>query len=295
MKAFIIRQLFLVIICSSLSLFSLERLKAARLELSLAEQDSYEVLYLPSIKALSFASFGYKNFLADLLWFKTISYFGKHHKRDQNYPWLKHICSLVTKLDPGARHVYEFGALILAWEANQPHESIALLDQAILDHPEYWKFWYLRGFNRMYFLSDTEGAASDFVKAAKLKDAPPMVASLAAKKLALNDGNPEHARDFLRDMIEQTQDPVARNALVQRYKEAQLEVEIQKIERAAQLFQERYQRKASKISELFNAGLLGSIEKDPFGGRYFIDSESFEVKSSSKRKRFKLYQPKKQL
>ena len=89
----------------------------------LSESDEQEVLYLPSGKGLEFISFGYKNFFSDILWFKTISYFGKHFGDDKNYKWLGHMCNLVTDLNPNALHVFRFCSNMLSWESEKPKES----------------------------------------------------------------------------------------------------------------------------------------------------------------------------
>ena len=60
---------------------------------------------------------GWRNALADVLWFRTISYFGAHYRSDHTYPWLASMCDLVTDLDPRAEHVYRFAGVILPWEA----------------------------------------------------------------------------------------------------------------------------------------------------------------------------------
>ncbi len=198
--------------------FSLDRLRTATPDLADDINQSQEVLYLPNGEALELISFGYKNLLSDILWFNTISYFGKHHKGDKNIRWLFHMCDLVTTLNPQATYVYEFGATMLAWEGEDVVSSTKLLDKAINTYPQNWKFYYLRGFNYMYFDKNEESAKNDFIKASQLPDAPPLVARLAAKKVARLD-NPEEALEFLREMILEAKDPVARSALVERYKE----------------------------------------------------------------------------
>jgi hypothetical protein len=173
----------------------------------------YEVLYLPKASALKALSFGFQNALADTLWFRTVSYFGKHYKEDQKYEWLAHMCELVVALDPKAAHVYEFGALMLTWEADRPAEAIALLDKAIAEDATQWRPYYLRGFTRYYFMDDNVGAAQDFEIAARLPDAPVFLAGLAAKKLQKSSENPAAAVQFLAEMIRNTQDPSARRVL----------------------------------------------------------------------------------
>ena len=101
------------------------------IELSPEQVREAEVLYLPNGTALDFISFGYRNFLADVLWFQTVNYFGKHFRTDRNYEWLAKMCDLVTDLDPGAAHAYEFAALMLAWLSGVVLGILGLLSAAI--------------------------------------------------------------------------------------------------------------------------------------------------------------------
>ncbi len=170
-----------------------------------------EVLYLPSGEGLQVLSFGYRNFLSDVLWMKTISYFGKHYRSDRDYRWLAHMCNLVSDLDVRAEHVFDFCGTMLAWEAELPEESIALYTKAIKANPERWRPYYLRGFVYMYFLENAEMAKQDFLTGASKPEAPAFLKRLAAKKMSLSD--PVSALSFLSDAIRRSTDPVEREVL----------------------------------------------------------------------------------
>ena len=94
-----------------------------------ASADATEPVYLPRAEYLRPMSLGWQNVLADILWFRTISYFGEHYRSDRTYPWLAQMCDLVTDLDPRAEHVYRFAGVILPWEANQADAGIRLLEE----------------------------------------------------------------------------------------------------------------------------------------------------------------------
>jgi hypothetical protein len=174
-----------------------------------------EALYLPSMRGIRAATFGFQNVAAHLLWFKTIDYFGKHYVTDKNYTWLAHMCSLVTSLSPRSSHVYGFCSTMLAWEAHQPKQAIEILDAASGALPNDWRFPYLRGMTRLLFLSDARTAHADFIESALKPNAHSIVKRLAAKALA-QENNPHTAVEFLDEMISQEQDPNARKALVDR-------------------------------------------------------------------------------
>ena len=175
-------------------------------------EQTEEVLYLPNGRALQFISFGYRNALAQLLWFNTISYFGKHYRQDQNYRWLAHMCRLVNDLNPLAEHVYLFCSAMLSWEAGAPQAAVTLLSRGIEMQPANWYLYYLRGFTYMLFLKDAARAKEDLVAASKLPGAEPFVARIAAKKIAELD-TPQTAVEFLQQMLLGAGDPAARQAL----------------------------------------------------------------------------------
>lgn len=218
-------QPFLALLCSTALIgnilvagLSLSSLVEKNQELRTNVDPNYEVLYLPKQEAVSALSLGWKNIASNILWFKTVSYFGKHYATDKNLAWLNHMCHLVTELNPKAEHVYKFCANMLSWEMHKYGESIALLTQAIEKNPENWVFYYLRGFTYLYFLNDKELAKDDLLKAAQFPESSVIVKRLAAKNLAaLSDK--ESALLFLESAIRAESDPHAREVLLKKYLE----------------------------------------------------------------------------
>jgi hypothetical protein len=184
----------------------------------LKEQIEKEALYLPNRQVIELVAFGYKNLLSDLIWFKTISYFGKHYRSDGRYVWLEHMCQLVTDLNTMRRDTSLFCAYMLSWEAKQPQAAISIITKAIAAQPDDWYLYYNRGFTWMYFLKDGEKAKDDFVKAASLPGASVIVTRLAAKKLAELEGK-DAARELLLDALKRAQDNLSREAILSRLRD----------------------------------------------------------------------------
>ncbi len=204
--------LLALVAMAGFALLGMKETRISSVDGALASPVEGEVLYLPSGKALHFVSFGYTNALSQVLWLNTISYFGKHFRLDQNYRWLAHMCTIVSDLNPQAEQVYHFCSAMLAWEANSPRESVAILSHGISVRPQDWYLYYLRGFVYMFFLHDAERARDDFVAAAKLPGVELFVVRLAAKKLAELE-SPQTAIEFLEEAMVRTKDPLARQAL----------------------------------------------------------------------------------
>jgi hypothetical protein len=197
------------------SFAGLRALHTLNVQSSKAHSQDQETLYLPNGAALELISFGYKNALANLLWFRTISYFGEHYATDKNYFWLNHMCELVSELSPHAAHVYQFCSNMLSWEANAPEQSIELLSKGIERSPHDWRLYYYRAITYLYFLKSTERARDDFVTASRLEGAPVLVKRLAAKTLVELD-SPSAAITLLETLLAEERDPSARKALAER-------------------------------------------------------------------------------
>ena len=278
-------KLFLLLLsCLLCAAASLRQMLHTHSELTLEQANAYEVLYLPSGKALQFTSFGYKVLLSNLLWFNTISYFGKHYAKDRDYRWLGHMCDLVTNLDPRKDFAYDFCSTILSWEANAPDKSFVLLTRAIENFPTNWRFYYLRGFTSMYFLKNEEAAREDFIRASKLPAAHPIVARLAAKKIALSGGL-EEALIFLHEMLRDAKNQFQQQALTERYREVRYELDFQNLAKALDIYRQKTGREALQLEDLIKEKIVKNLPLDPFGGAYYLDSKSGEVRSTSNHKR----------
>lgn len=271
---------FGIIIFSALTIGFGQQELSKLYEIRSSKLEKHEALYLPNGTGLQLISFGYRNALADMLWFNTISYFGKHFKGDRKFEWFEHMCNLVTDLNPKAKHVYEFGGMMLAWEANQPEESIKLVSKALQHFPNDWSLYYLRGFNYMFFLKDNAKAREDFISAAKQADAPSFMAILASKQLASSESL-KTAITFLEQSIKNSSDPNQRKALEDRYKEAVFAYNVQSLEHASKLYKNKIGSQANDIQQLIQSGIIKIIPQDPYGGTFFIDQNDFSIKSSS--------------
>lgn len=237
-------------------------------------------VYLPKAEYLRPMSLGFANVLADILWFRAISYFGGHYRGDRVYPWLAHMCDLVTDLDPRAEHVYRFAGVILAWEAGEADQGIRILEKGIRTFPDSWMMHYWLGFNYYFFKSDFKQAAFYLGRAAQLPGAHPNAARLAAL-LYKEEYGAETASEFLREMERNTDDPQMQEVVQRHLLEAQLTEAIEQLTQAVNVYRERFAHFPEGIQDLVDAGMLTSVPRDPFGGEYRVDSATGAVTSSS--------------
>ena len=237
-------------------------------------------LYLPEEPYVRLVTMGFDNFFADLLWFNTLSYFGRQFAANRDYRWFGNMCRLVTTLDSRAHHAFEFCATLLAWVAREPEASIDLLSRAVSFHPDRWRYRYLRGFNYWYFLNRRDLAQRDLAEAARIEGSPPALAAIASR-LMVAENDPKTAVAFLEEVIRSTKDETAKRALSEKLKRAYLSFHLSLLQKAQEEFERRFERPLTDVAELVSSGLMTRIPREPFGGEYMIDKMSGLVVNSS--------------
>ena len=286
-KVFKIIALLIICICSVfVANYSKETLRTYN-QANKDKMGDFPPLYLPEVKYVKLVSAGFNNFVSDVLWFNTVSYFGKQYEAKRDFKWLNHMCDLVTSLDPRATPTMEFCAVMLSWSAKEPEKSNFLLSRAITNQPDYWRWYYLRAFNYWYFLDDPEKARDDLVAASHLQDAPAFIASMASRFI-LSDQDPKIAVDFLKEQVSRTKDENARTALIDKLNLAYITLHIFQLNQDVQVFEQKFGYRPTDLNEMVSKKLLVAIPKDPFGGNYYIDEQTKEIKTSSGRAGLKL-------
>ena len=255
---------------------------AVRLERDVPEPDAGRLVYLPDAKLLSPLVLGYDNVLADVLWFRTINYFGEHYATDRSYPWLASMCDVVTDLDPRAEHVYRFAGVILPWEAKRPDEGIRLLEKGIRALPDSWLLHYYAGIVHFLFRSDYAQAAEHLRRAAELPGAPPLVARIAAVMYTRRYG-PETTVDVLRQMRDSADSEQLRDVLDEKIRDAQLTWDLERLAALVATYRSRFGHAPASLAALVDVGLLRGVPPDPFGGTYEIEPATGAVRSSTGR------------
>lgn len=250
-----------------------------------------EPVYLPRAEYLRPMSLGWQNALADVLWFRTISYFGEHYRSDRTYRWLADMCELVTDLDPRAEHVYRFAGFILPWEANQADAGIRLLEKGARQFPDSWSLQYFLGFQAYFFKNDYAKALAHLRRAIQLPGVHPSVAQLIAV-LAAEQYGPDTTLEFLSELQRNVDSPDLRALVAEKIQEAQLASALQRINAALDDYEARYGHTPLTPDALVDAGLLAAVPSDPFGGVFVIDPLSGSARSSTGREPSRLHQSK---
>lgn len=239
-----------------------------------------ELVYLPDAQRLRPLALGYDNVLADLVWFRTIDYFGTHYSSDRAYPWLEAMCDLVTDLDPRAKHVYRFAALILPWEAHAPDAAIRLLKKGTRALPDAWILYYHLGILHYLFKADYDAAAAYLTRAAQKSGAPGFVARFAAILQTKRQG-PQTTVAILEQMRDQATSKETREVIERSLRDAQAAWDVHALDETVATFRRRTGRLPASLDELVTAGLLRTVPPDRYGGAYELDPATGAVRSST--------------
>ena len=251
------------------------------------------LLYLPSGKFLKGAALAYDEIFADLMFIKTLGYFGAHNKTDRNYTWLAHMLEVVTTLDPLYQFPYEFGGVILSTEADDVDGSIAILKKGMANvpknHPRYWYFPFYCAFQYMYFLNDYETAANYIEQAITFEQSPPYLPLLAAR-LRAKAQTPEAAIPFLEEMIKTSDDEFIKKHLIRRIQEINVQIHLNFLNKGVEIYRSIFNNTPpNKLDDLVIYGIISAIPEHPMGGYYYYSHDDHEVKSSIEIDLMKVY------
>lgn len=250
------------------------------------------MLYLPSGKFLKGAALSFDEMLSDILWIKTIGYFGAHVVTDKDFAWLNHLLDVTTILDPYFEYPYEFGAILMMLELGDIDSSISILQKGMKNIPKtHGRYWYLpfyTAFNYMYYKKDFKKAAYFLEIASKFPDTPAYL-PLLVSRLYANADVPENAEFFLKEMIKTTDNPDMKEILRQRLNIVLNEKNIKILENAKKQFFIKYNKFPETIEELLQNGFISKIPADPMGGNYYISKEDYSIKNSEKSEKLKVY------
>lgn len=124
------------------------------------------------------------------------------------YPLLER----VSDLDPRFEPVYTSGALMLAMFYGRPEEALKLTQKGVAHLPQRWSPLYYRGFLKLFYFSDKEGSADDFIQAALKPDAPEFLIHLA-QNLQYKIKGEDLAIRYLESLAYSSEDPLVREKI----------------------------------------------------------------------------------
>ncbi len=195
---------------------------------------------------LELFSFGYSDFMADILWLRLIQDFDTCNKPSQaiyetfeerfarsetkldslkaevlkrlseaevkpkklcNYSWAYFMLNSITQLSPRYRIAYITGGVTLSVIVEDFMGAKLIFDRGLLNFPEDWSLSYRAAYHYLYDQQDPQRAAELLIQAAD-NGAPYWLRSLASRLLTLS-GQAEVALAVLKDYLKTLENPLA--------------------------------------------------------------------------------------
>lgn len=236
------------------------------------------LLYFPNARALHVYAMGFENFAANVLWMRTLAYFGGHLLSDQDFRYLAYMLDIITRLNPYHRSAYYMASSVLPWVEGGLGDSLRLGRRAMAYLPKEGRWPYHLGLNAYLFQDQRQVAVHYLERAVKRGYSHRWTAALAIR-LRTEAGKVESAAQFLRSMLQRQQDAGMRKYLEGQLRSVETELVIRRLE--------KYATDMSGIDDLRRAGLRWPHPL-PDGGQ-LVMSENGRLYSSHTPGRLKLF------
>lgn len=222
-------------------------------------------------------SLEYAPLMGAIYWTRAVQYFGeKHFLHDRNMELLWPLLDITTTLDPKLMPAYRAGAAFLSDApprgAGQPDFAVKLLERGIRANPDQWRLYQDLG-NVYYFdKKDYLKASQAFAEGSKLSGAMMWMKVMAAKIAA--EGESLDTSYFLwKQIYDNAKEPQVKENAEMHLRLLQVQLDCREINRLADAFAAQNGHRASKITELVQAGLLRGLPRDPEGYPYGLGAE----------------------
>ncbi|MFO7609837.1 MAG: hypothetical protein R6X35_11700 [Candidatus Krumholzibacteriia bacterium] len=139
-----------------------------------------ERLYFPSGEFLVESSLGFREAMADWLWFRFIQYYGAFKNGENDLRYLDLLIDSITRLDPRFVQAYHLASLIYWSDFGRIEDSYDMLRKGILANPDHAGLRFQVGFMRYVLDRDYPRAAHWFEMATRCSDAGPREYRFAA-------------------------------------------------------------------------------------------------------------------
>lgn len=248
-----------------------ERVDAERTALRLEADE----LTLRSPGVMKKLSLEYAPLMGAIYWTRAVQYYGqKHHLGDQNLELLWPLLDISSTLDPNLIVAYRFGATFLSDApprgAGEPEKAVELLERGIKANPEFWRFYQDLG--DVYYFDEKNylKASQAFEEGSRNPAALPWMKTMAAK-IAAEGGSLETSYALWLDVYQTSTNKDMRKNAEDHLRLVQAEMDIREINKTADAYEKGTKRRATRISELVQAGLLPGQPRDPDGFAYVLN------------------------
>lgn len=218
-------------------------------------------------------SLEYAPLMGAIYWTRAVQYFGeKRRLRQRSYELLWPLLDIATTLDPQLVVAYRFGSTFLSDKglgAGRPDLGVQLLERGLKANPDEWRLYQDLG-NVYYFdMKDYPKASAAFAEGSENPRAYIWMKVMAAKIAA--EGESLETSYFLWQQVYDTAtEPTIKKNAEDHLKLVRAEIDLRQINRLADEYEKETGRRATRISELVQAGLLKGMPRDPDGYPYVL-------------------------
>lgn len=228
---------------------------------------------------------GMEPFAADILWLRTLEYFGDSRFRQRGFVAVVPLLERVLELDPKYCVVYRKAGLILTSdEIMDLKRAEGWLKRGVAECPEDWFIPFSLGFNLYFYQQRFSEAALFLAEAAKREGAPEYTRDLAVR-VGATGGDLDMTEGILADMMDNEQDEGLQRALTGRLNEVRTERLLRELD-AAIARAKAEGKTITRLEDLVTFGVLREIPADPSGGRLYMEND--RARSSKYEKRLEL-------
>jgi tetratricopeptide (TPR) repeat protein len=213
--------------------------------------------------------------LADYFLLEVGSFVGSNQNgTETDYANIYQTLKTVLTLDPYFMQAYLYAQALLPWDGHRPDWANGLLAVAKVSRPWDWRPGYYMAFNYYYFLGDYAKASELLLEAARIKNAPALLAVLGGR-FAAKGGRSQAAIVMLKAML-QDKSLAAKDRQEIGMRIAELQ-EIVKLEDAVARYKRDNGRFPPDLAALLNQGLVAAIPLNRYGSPYYYDPNDGEV------------------
>lgn len=251
------------------------------------DRGDYRPPLLPRIELLRVLGAGQMQLVTDYFWLQAIQSMGSagNSFEKERYLDVYYYSDLVTDLDPKFYKVYAFaGNAVPTNLGRETHvnvdEGIHILEKGARQFPNDWQINFYYASQLGYLKKEHAKAAEIFARTAKMPGAPPYVAEIASRLLAVH-GDFEQAAELVNIAAAHEMDPDTRGILERRKLELEQERMLQRVDAAIARFREREGRLPQSVQELVKHRDLERIPYDPMMGDIIIKEDGRAYSTAS--------------
>lgn len=236
-----------------------------------------EELMLRSGSMVSRLSLEYQPLMAAIYWTRAVQYFGeKHFLHDRSFDLLWPLLDITTTLDPHLMPAYRSGATFLSDAvprgAGQPDLAVKLLERGIAANPEEWRLYQDLG-NVYYFdKKDYVKASEAFATGSNLPGAYIWMKTMAAK-IATEGASLETSYFLWKQVYDAAKEPATKENAETHLMLIKGQMDCREVDRLADDYAKQSGKRAERISDLVQAGLLKGVPRDAKGYAFVLGED----------------------